>query len=90
MAKNVQIIPASGSLEFLNDSTGGAISLTLSGSGELFIESGSDEIARVSPAGGGTFRFNIDGDKTFKIPVKNGVPITSYFSGDLFFNSNIG
>ena len=48
MAKNVQIIPASGSLEFLNDSTGGAISLTLSGSGELFIESELDKGTKVT------------------------------------------
>ena len=87
MAKNVQIIPASGSLEFLNDSTGGTISLTLSGSDDLFIKSGSDEIVSVSSAGPSSFRFKIDGDKTFKIPVKAGIPAPPNIPGDIFFES---
>ena len=65
MAKQIKITPISGSVEFIDDSTGEAINLELDGSGKLQVYSGSTGIFEIDP---NTNRVSIDNDAQFTLP----------------------
>ena len=81
MAKNVQIIPLSGSLDFIDPAVGIQVKLELSSSGDLIFKSGSVEIFRINGAG-----VEFANTTDLKIPVVAGSPAAPN-PGDLWLNS---
>ena len=69
MAKNVQIIPVSGSTNFYDSTAGTEIKLELSSSGALIFKSGSSEILNFGAysSGASPAIFQIANDKKFNL-----------------------
>ena len=88
MAKNVQIIPVSGSTNFYDSTAGTEIKLELSSSGALIFKSGSSEILNFGAySGASPAIFRIANDKKFNLPNAGGIPAPPYTQGDIIFES---
>jgi len=85
MAKNIQIIPASGSVEFDNGD-GSKIIYTITGS-KVVVTNNRDEVI-TEYISGSTPQMNVGNDATFILPTQAGAP-SDPATGRILFDSNI-
>ena len=82
MAKNVQIVPVSGSLNFQDPATGKEVKFDFASAGQLTIKSGSVNIVTIDSSS-----FDVADNASFILPVVAGNPPTPSV-GQVWFDSS--